>query len=238
MLKLFRASLAVLLACGTGCALLLDATTAPGDRCRFAGDDSTSCGLCLATHCQATIDRCCGDATCQATMDAVDRCAGRADVDACRALSLGTGPEDLAMCAASDCANECGAAKSRTSCEKDVSSCSCDADTSENNGVLCTEVTFGGICCADFGYPAEGLGCTCGSYACHSTEGGCECAIGGTPSGDTSESCSGSTCCVFFGSCRCGSGPCGGDEEQVSSCSEPSCHSDRRRVSSCSAKDP
>jgi hypothetical protein len=240
--RFVRAALALAIGSPLGCTLLLDATTEPGPHCNFSGRDTSACGLCLAKRCQLPIDQCCGDAGCQAALDVIDRCAGHADVDACRALQDGTTPvpEPVSACARASCAVECSGGQAITSCDSSGDSCQCTGTTGDQaNGEVCTDASIeDGVCCADIGYPDTQLLCSCDRYQCKPTADGCSCGIATEgPWG----SCAGAICCfksIF--ECHCGSAPCAEYEQPVPACTPDTvtCDLDQVQVTACSRTAP
>jgi hypothetical protein len=243
--SLLTAALALAIAPPLGCTLLLDASTEPGPHCNFSGRDTSACGICLDQRCQLPIDQCCGDASCQAALDVIDRCAGDADVGACQALQDGTAPvpEPVAACAHASCAVECTGGQAVTSCDSSSDSCDCTGATGDQaNDEVCTDSSIeNGICCADIGYPASLLSCSCHRYECKPTADGCSCGIATAgPWG----SCTGAICCFdptnSIYDCHCGSGPCADYEQRVPACSLDTvpCEQDQVEVTACSRMAP
>jgi hypothetical protein len=83
-----------------------------------------------------------------------------------------------------------------------------------------TSLSTVAVCCADEGWPANGLGCACYAITCSGGPGDCTCQvdIAGFGSGN---SCSGGTCCVYASAneCKCSSEACGSGGTEVASCS-------------------
>src|SRR5262249_50853424 len=140
--------------------------------------------------------------------DAVDRCAGDSDPDACTELREGT--TFVAACANHFCAVECTGGRSITSCSGNQDSCGCSpADVAEDsNDTACTEASVkDGVCCTDGGWPQNALFCACHPFACQPTADGCSCD---TDRPGPTNACTGKFCCVTTDGtqCHCGNKPC------------------------------
>ena len=233
---------------GSGCILLVPSEDY-STTCHFKGMDTT-CGACIASHCQPEVNACCSDPTCAApgsTLGLVESCATG------YAPSCAVIPDDiqaadprrdaLARCAYEKCNATCAAAAatSTTSCSVPGfglgKTCLCTVETPVNK-VACSKASFPGTkCCAPDGYPATGLECTCNVIACVATGATCDCNLFDTQTG-TAE-CGGGTglhCCEAFDNCMCSSQPCGSTTKEVTKCDLDviRCPVNFTEVSSCS----
>ena len=163
---------AVGLSIAGGCTLALDHPGTITDTCRFDGADDTQCGRCVRDSCGAQLRACCGDASCQDTLGALDDCAGGADQAAC-----GQVREDptLGACVTASCKDECRGEGGGSCIDLDTS-CTCN-DLAPSDTATCSETKVGGgICCADLGWPGSGLRCDCSAFRCKETSDGCSCS--------------------------------------------------------------
>jgi len=208
------------------CTLALDSPKALTPDCKFDGSDGV-CGTCIRQHCSTQLGSCCGDANCQATLDALDRCAGKSDQTACSTLRTNT---TLGSCVNASCKDQC-LGEGKGMCFSSDGSCNCN-DIAPSDAATCSESSIGGgSCCADFGWPGSGLACDCLAFRCKETADGCACSSSGGPN----TSCSGVHCCISGGDCRCGTKACESYETPVDACTSAlvSCNG-RSRVTSCS----
>ena len=227
-----------------GCMLVVSPDTY-GDRCRFAGDDTSQCGLCVASRCRAEVDACCRDGACDATMRALDGCSDKHDGNCATLASSNT---DLGRCVAAKCAAVCVTltGTSATTCREphlgEGSVCTCDGASTAGNDFICSQAAYPDtICCAPPGWPAPGLACSCTPLSCTPTADGCFCALADfTP--PKSRECSGgptSTCCADHDKCTCRArASCYAGEHPVPSCEirNVGCKENQQRVDSCSAR--
>jgi hypothetical protein len=234
-----------------------------GDRCHFAGDTTTACGVCIAHACQKNVDACCASKSCRddsvftitKVLDLLDQCSTGQSSYSCRMPTLVTESSTegaVFSCIQSACATECATGgdggtfsdggagdgssgtTSRTRCTASSSdSCSCYGDGPFNDTPCDITTIKNSLCCADLGWPGSGLRCSCDRWECRTTSTGCECSS--TTSGP-STSCTGSYCCRSSSYCRCGNTPCSTSDDEVSSCAvdEMQCSSSNDAVvSSC-----
>ncbi len=224
-----------------GCVLLVSPKDY-GAHCRFEGEQ-TPCGQCIRTRCEADVDGCCGQGSCEPTLAAVEACAA-GDVAKCDAVaSLRTSSEaakaGVGRCLDERCRDECSApsARNKTKCSfpsfGNGESCSCTLATTPND-VTCDEAVLPkAICCAPQGWPADGLRCACKAVSCGATGDGCRCSLMDAPS--EGPSCSAKICCALNDLCTCGSSTCIAGERKVASCAraELACAPGLMRVASC-----
>lgn len=253
----------VLVAGGTGCILFVDAEDTFSDRCRFNGDATSPCGICVANACKTRIDACCAEEGCRnALMGYLDQCSLATSKDACPLLQNAEGSArvtELQDCIRLSCASACAGsaapdggkpqkpvqATGKTYCDTTSSGCWCSYSEYLSNGTACGESTVtNGICCADkdYGKPGGFGACTCISRGC-STGTSCSCASGGGSS-STATTCSGTRCCktpatsYSGGGCSCSgsTSQCPTGDIQVTSCSigDVGCPTDKVHVTSCS----
>jgi len=223
------------------CMLVVDPATY-GDHCKFEGAD-TQCGACVAAKCQADVDACCRDASCDGRMTLLDTCASKHDAS-CN--ELGKGSDSLAACVARECSVVCvelrgtGGATCSEPKLAEGSLCKCSVGTTTGNDFLCSLATYPDtICCAPKGYPMPGLECSCRPLACRPNLDGCGCELAeATP--DTRE-CSSMYCCANTAEydpdkCSCRSKDCFPFERRVPTCAlrEVACPKGLDRVESCS----
>jgi len=238
-------------ACLAGCVLFVPDRGDLGLTCRFAGDDATACGKCLATHCQAKVDGCCADANCQAGVADLDTCSLGGG---CRALTQRASTNgklaDLSLCLSSSCDSVCSASPVDGG-GTDVTPSGpvlCNSGTGANGrpNCLCVAVsvpiggsgscspsslsspTEGTLCCADDAYPGGANSiCSCDAIQCDTpVSGSCTC---GTDVHGSVLSCSAQTgwvCCnsTTTEHCYCTSSPgaCGKDFVDMGpTCSAP-----------------
>lgn len=226
-----------------GCALVLDSSSDLRDHCSFDGADDNVCGICLELECQAQIDACCGDPSCQDVMDVVDEC-GSGDNDACLELDDDSDAEPILICLANKCQDICGvffqdvpeggggagtggegeggnAGSDGSDCFEYGDACQCSYG-GPGNDIACDETLFGGAaCCADFRYPDEGI-CTCEEIGCeiNFTYDTCTCRSGVLDPSTATDCGAYSYCCQGFNECRCNNEfPCDVNETPVPSCS-------------------
>ena len=237
-----RIALAGALAGSLASCVLLVSPQSFGEHCRFEGE-TTPCGQCIRTRCEADVDGCCRESSCDATLAAVESCAA-GDVATCDAVtslraSAVTTKAAVGRCLDERCRAECSApsARSKTRCLIPTfgrgETCSCTLSTTPND-VTCSEGALPqAICCAPEGWPAEGLRCTCKAPSCGATNDGCRCILGDAPS--EGNLCSAKICCVRNDVCACSSAACLAGERSVPSCerAELGCGQDLVRVKSC-----
>jgi hypothetical protein len=192
------------------CALALDSTDAPTTKCQFKGDDN-ACGACIHANCEMPLNTCCGDSTCQATMIAIDQCASQSDLAACERVDA---DNTIGSCFLRWCSSLC---KSQGPCTMLGEECRCanSAPTSAEQTVCESGSVYGGVCCADHGWPANGLTCDCTGNHCSGGYDNCSCSI--TDAGD-SGLCDGTHCCLDATSCHCSTTDCSPGEQAVTEC--------------------
>lgn len=162
-----------------------------GKKCRFTGDDQTTCGSCIARNCQPYVDQCCASTySCAAELSVLDECAS---TGACSKLaakiattsSASREMRGIAQCAQASCSTACGGLgsgtttipkTSRVSCGTSVGSCTCDVvgypTTGSEASDRCPSTAMSGgttskiVCCATSdGWPDDPDGsCTCTTY--------------------------------------------------------------------------
>jgi hypothetical protein len=218
----------------TGCILFVSPATG-GSACTFAGS-STACGSCIQKECQAEVNACCSDSTCESSvMPTVDSCATKKD-DTCETLEKATGPASspevaLGACVTKACTSECGPAPStsKTDCYAPSNGlgklCSCRTGLGTTNTFACSTATYPNtLCCAPVDWPQPGQECDCFPSGCEPTEeGGCICNLVDFSGCGVSATCGGEFCCAGSDpeegySCACGPVPCTTGETQVKSC--------------------
>lgn len=237
------------------CVLLVSPSTY-GDRCKLSGEE-TLCGRCLRDRCQPMIDGCCKDASCSATLNAVESCAVHSDStcnDLATRKSAPARDGELATCAMTQCAAVCRAfsGTSETKCAEPVfgrgATCSCVLATAAGNDFECSPESYPAtLCCAPSSWPADGLECTCLPLGCHATPDGCSCALVDTP--PDKSACSADKCCTSTidpDQCVCRK-DCFDAERRVPSCSLTAqvanvpaigCKKGQIRVKSCAIRKP
>jgi hypothetical protein len=221
-----------------------------GGTCRFSGDDSSPCGMCIAANCQAQVNTCCGDDWCASRLGALDECATGSSC-----TSLASTDRALAECVAASCAmcDQAGGtdAGARDSGPKDSeprfkSNCSspdnygCICSPAGGGDTVCNETAVNdGICCADRGWPAAGTLCTCKPFTCEQVFGSpfveLRCELEDLHTGISEGT--GPLCCLGFNTCKCGPSDMGCDDEDVvprCASSVMPCGSSKTRVDSCS----
>lgn len=224
-----------------GCVLLVSPGTY-GEHCRFDGA-STPCGQCIVTRCEADVDGCCREGSCDSTLTALENCAA-GDVAKCDAVaSLRSSAEaaksGLGRCLDERCRSECSApsARSKTKCSfpsfGQGQTCSCTLSATPNDVTCGEDALPKAICCAPEGWPADGLRCACKAPSCGATNDGCRCLLEDAPS--EGETCSAKTCCARNDVCACSSLACLAGERSVPSCgrAELGCGPGLVRVKSC-----
>lgn len=224
-----------------GCVLLVSPGTY-GEHCRFDGA-STPCGQCIRTRCEADVDGCCREGSCDSTLTALETCAA-GDVAKCDAVaSLRSSAEaaksGLGRCLDERCRSECSApsARSKTKCSfpsfGQGQTCSCTLSATPNDVTCGEDALPKAICCAPEGWPADGLRCACKAPSCGATNDGCRCLLEDAPS--EGETCSAKTCCARNDVCACSSLACLAGERSVPSCgrAELGCGPGLVRVKSC-----
>ena len=108
MSNLSRALVALSVFAG-GCIFFVD-TTDLGLACRFDGDDSTACGKCVASSCQAAVNACCAADACKGSLGDLDRCGRGAGCATLLGTAPGVAPRDaLIGCIQTSCAATCTA---------------------------------------------------------------------------------------------------------------------------------
>jgi hypothetical protein len=243
------------------CVLLVSPATY-GERCKFEGEDTT-CGRCLRDRCQGSIDACCTDDTCGATLGVLESCALHGDAtcgDLTSRKALASHDGELATCATTRCGAVCRGftGTSDTKCSEPVfgrgATCSCLPTPGAGNDFLCSPETYvDTLCCASDSWPAPGFECSCLPLGCHGTPEGCSCALVDTP--PDQKECGGpgaggaTTCCVSLldpDQCVC-RGSCFDQERKVPSCSLAAadangpaigCKKGQKRVASCTLRSP
>jgi hypothetical protein len=224
-----------------GCIFVVDPPDGDAS-CRFAGSD-TPCGKCIAANCQVTVDACCADAACIATIDELDRCAS--DTRNCQRLRDATTPirrAELGFCVDRLCGDACASVSttSRTHCRRPPFGeriCECDVDGPPND-FECSRATFANtICCASAGWPASGHQCICRPLTCFGTAEGCSCYP--ASSDPARETCEGPPCCQDDERCTCGTA-CIAGQTPIPSCDirHVGCEQGQKRVESCSLPAP
>ncbi len=224
-----------------GCVLLVSPKSF-GDHCRFDGEE-TPCGQCIRTRCEADVDGCCRESSCDSTLTGLESCAA-GDVAKCDSVaSLRASSEaakaGLGRCLDERCRTECSApsTRSKTKCAfpsfGQGETCSCTLSTTPNDVSCSEEALPKAICCAPEGWPADGQRCACKAPSCGATGDGCRCLLEDAPS--EGETCSGKICCARNDVCTCGSLACLAGERSVASCSraELACGPGLVRVKSC-----
>ncbi len=170
---LLRAIVVLAVGSTAGCILLLDKS--PSDLaavCRFASDQTTSCGICIAYACQKEVNACCGESTCETTLGFLDACSKSGDQ--CTSLftakdSNSPAAADLAECVSSGCTSLCEvspATKNKApgvKCLDESGGCQCSVVADGSNDTSCTRsVATNATCCAEDGYPEKaGTICFC-----------------------------------------------------------------------------
>jgi hypothetical protein len=170
--------------------------------CNFQGE-TTPCGVCVITNCEAQLNACCTDSSCQGSLSNLDGCATGSSV-ACGELTEGDilGLTDaayaaLGACVSKSCSTTCTGSSSSgdggvpvgptigISCSNPVQGeCSCEYTDDGTTSVSCsTSIGQNIICCADTGYPGtsgpaeDGTTCICNPFYCEEDgEGNCACA--------------------------------------------------------------
>jgi hypothetical protein len=245
--RLIAAALSLSASGVPACILLLDDTPSlDSEHCHFSGEAQTNCGHCVTTKCQGAVDACCKASKCVA-LEQLDACAGALDIEACTALRTPTGDtgatNKLRSCVSSSCDAECASPTVipeigcyQNTLEGDPPGCRCETDVEASSVAACSEASpAGSRCCADIGWPGNGLQCICRTVGCRQTASGCECSI--SEQGPET-SCTGDSCCADELGCRCGSEACiEGIELSVTSCSAQSlpCLTDTVHVTTCTA---
>lgn len=222
-----------------GCVLVVSPETY-GDRCRFAGDETSQCGRCIAERCRAEVDACCRDSACDGMMRTLDACSDAHGPDC---AALGASDTDLGRCVARACAAVCVAltGASLTSCREprlgEGSACTCEGASTAGNDFICSEAAYPDtICCAPPGWPSPGLACSCMPLSCTPSPDGCFCLLADfTPK---SRACEGVTCCADQDTCTCRGRACYPSEHPVPTCDieAAGCKKGQQRVDSCSAR--
>ena len=225
--------------------------------CRFNGDRTSACGMCIANHCQNSVNACCVDPICEGFLGSLDSCSGSADTSACSELASTTGilgvTSALGSCIQSRCSGCVNPADSfdggngrdgssssgTTTCDtlSSAGECLCSSVASGGNAVPCkVGMVAPGLCCADFGYPRPGFTCSCQTFSCapSGSNGDWTCSLGSMSTGTTSAS---GPCCVTGSSCYCSSSSstCGSNAP-VDPCTVASigCGGGQHAVPSCS----
>gem|GEM_PF-2512929 len=199
------------------CVAFLDGVPELGEHCSFEGERET-CGRCLADRCRAEIDACCGG--CGDALTDLDACAPGGDVEACDRLERAADGDDavaLASCVELSCGDACPSSVPVTRCVDEDEGCSCRFDEDAPNDATCEASP--GVCCAEPGWPAADLDCTCVAIGCTRLDDLCWCG----PGAGEAESCSGLGlyCCADQDFCECRDTPCDAvlGEVEVPSCS-------------------
>ncbi len=240
----------------------------PGDlsgTCRFTGDNTTACGMCVAQSCQSFVNSCCADDLCEKyDLPALDSCTGSSD---CSKLSgygvSGDTMGKVASCVSANCSAQCGGVdagiKTAIACTKPThGSCNClagvtdggssSASSATDPSTVCSFSTLVVRCCADTTWPAIGTSCGCTQVTCAYPDGqpsDCQCGYGDVPSGyNALDECmptfDGKCCKSADGSCRCAAVTDCGTATEVPSCkasdSPFTCSSTTRQVTSCSGQ--
>jgi len=210
----------------SACTFLLDGIPEElGNRCAFDGE-TTTCGNCLATSCRDAIDACCAD-ECGTVLDKLEECALDHGPETCAQLKAANEDDDsdedderardLALCVRSECDEECPSSAPVTHCVETDDGCSCVVDTDNPNDSACKPST--GKCCADPGYPAEGLECLCVEIGCSGDDGRCACGVDGGNK-RTCDDLELPFCCIAEDGCVCRDYlECFDDETATGSCS-------------------
>ena len=218
-----------------GCVLFVP-TGDTGETCRFNGDRSTSCGECIAAHCQEAVNTCCRDTTCSPSLEALDLCASGG---ACDGLS-----SPLAACVRTSCAicqpPDAGATPDapvlQSSCSTLADGCSCSGAGTPNDVVCDTSTVTAAVCCADANYPAKNNLCTCHVFVCSAESSGGSCSLSVYDTG--THSWPGPGCCSGPSLCMCDPKfpECGSDQTPASTCSSlvAVCPTGQKRVNACS----
>ncbi len=245
----------------TGCVLLVaNPPNGLGGECRFSGDETSACGLCVKDACEETLNACCADHACGDTMSLLDSCA--ADTFECSLLrdadlAASTAGSDLATCISKNCRAACSEEGNTsvldgggdgsdgkehvTRCTQYDDHCSCSIPSSsssydEPNATTCGTATYpNAFCCADERWPLASTSCECSQVSCAKTVSGCECSTG---TGGTLTTCGDPGayfhCCLNSSEtvCVCGSAkPCPSYETEVESCTVDSVRCGSTRVS-------
>jgi hypothetical protein len=170
-----------------GCVFFVD-TSDFGSSCQFQGQ-GTTCGQCVAAHCQDAVNDCCRASTCGATMGDLDTCA---QGQGCARLFGDNSP--VSQCVQSQCSSVCSTVGTPQGapvyCNDDQSSPSCTCVSGSGvSGGTCSPASLGGavLCCADTGYPTKAFStCHCQTIRCDDNGTSCTCGTvlekGGVPS--------------------------------------------------------
>lgn len=238
----------------SGCVLIVPTGRAGGVHCGFAGRE-TSCGTCMAAHCGAAVDACCGDDACGGIITDLEGCSVSQGTEGASCDRLLNAPEgngvhrDLSTCAKQECRDVCTpvAPGSRTACKpayaSSVDACTCSA-SSPPNGTSCTSVGHPNLkCCAPAGWPAQAaLECNCLTIICPSIIGGCQCQLSRQDDNNrptTCDSVAGKPCCenVSNATCSCTDKSCLDTEKEVPTCTIANlhCSNGEKDVGTCSA---
>jgi hypothetical protein len=214
-----------------------------GSTCRIQGQD-TQCGACVVAKCQADLDTCCRDESCDQALRDLDECAVFATYGCQRLAGWQSPPVTgaLSQCVQQKCGAVCLERKgsSTTSCREprlgEGSACTCTSGA-ETNDFICNPQAFRDtICCAPESWPAPGLECKCQALDCRSSPDGCFCKLADfTPK---TRECTTQQCCAGDDYCQCGSDECSLSERKVDTCTvtELACAKGQKKLETCSGR--
>lgn len=222
-----------------------------GATCHFDGETTNACGKCIAASCQMTVDTCCGNESCRASLSALDTCASGGGCSSLFVASSSMG-KLLASCVEGLCSDVCtetGGPLVACVRDEDAQSCSCTSGGAVDGSAVSSCSLLGtsdGICCSESDWPASGSSCACVETGCVDLGDGEDCRCGlvrdlfvpgiRVTVQSFCSSPSGYCCKEEDGTCSCGTSPCGGSEE-VSTCwaydVKTSCPSGLTEVRAC-----
>jgi hypothetical protein len=247
----------------SGCILLVGGGGLETTTCQFQGNDTT-CGSCIAAHCQTEVNACCLDSTCDGNLGYLDGCASSGDAVSCAYLTSGSllVPSakfgSLSQCVTRECST-CGTGSTSSfdsglgppgiGCTVETDSCFCtNSATASGKGVTCDPTTIeNSVCCASYGWPASDAGagvlqpvCSCTKVGCTVSADICSCSA----NADATEDGDLASCSPSFGPCYVSDGLCscladassGAFGTPVKDCSPPNtgCYNNYTQVKSCS----
>lgn len=232
----------------SACVLLVD-PHAGGAHCALT-PAASDCVACLARHCQAPIDACCTEGTCNDIVTVLEGCASRHDAT-CGEIGRRTASPDaaeaqLARCASAECAGLCntrsGTSASQCSASRSgEGTCSCQIKEPTTD-FECSAVTYPAArCCASPSWPGAGLVCSCSPVVCVPSGDGCFCSLNAYATPGSQATCNDVYCCATQDACRCNpTTPCKAPEQPVATCSLDAigCSNEMKRVTSCSVRTP
>ncbi|WP_394827889.1 hypothetical protein [Pendulispora albinea] len=116
-LRLRSLAIGAALAALTGCVLMVGEGSDLGPTCHFEGEDRGTCGVCIAAHCRAHVNACCGDSRCRDTLSWLDGCSEDKGADCAMFQSLNSssaaqGPgQRVSACIQGSCSTACSRTK-------------------------------------------------------------------------------------------------------------------------------